>query len=331
MGAALVVLVLLVPLVLLLLLAAQAFRAAVAVVSTYPAEPYCSKTQDAACESLPPYSGGRAMDWPSAGSFQEDPYVFMLYVAEALADMARGKGAGGMLKDYSPEYMNPPGHPFLGCTFESQGCCWVIFRGTVSGADLHEIDAVPALPTLTDAPHVLASAGFPPALAFPHQRDAVLGGALVGVHTGFYEAYLACQSVVKNLKATKPLFIGGHSMGAALAQICALDLAPLVPAPVLYASASPRVGDPRFAQALRTLVPNSFNIANTEDPIPQSVWAVEPEIGSTVIYATSCNHLLRFSAPTARRLLAHKLGVYRTGVHGFPKNYGLAKDCDKKH
>jgi hypothetical protein len=321
MGAALVVLVLLIPLLLLVYLAVQAFRVAAAVASTYPTEPYCSSSRDATCNSLPPYAPGRDMDWHRPGFFQEDPYVFMLYVAEALADMSRGKGAGQMLLDLAPEYMNPPGHPFMGCTFEHGGCRWVIFRGTVSGADLHEIDGVPTLPSLKDAPHVFTTAGFPPALAFPQQQEEVLGGALVGVHAGFYAAYLACQAVVKGLSIRKPLLIGGHSMGAALAQICALDMASS--SPVLYASASPRVGDPRFAQALRTLVPNSFNIANTEDPIPQSVWAVEPGLGSSSTYATSCNFLLRFSAPTARRLLAHKLGVYRAGVRGLAEGCGL--------
>jgi len=69
------------------------------------------------------------------------------------------------------------------------------------------------------------------------------------------------------------LHVAGHSLGAALATICALHAAVLcekagLRCPVnLYAFASPRVGDPQFAKACDQRL-NAFRIANSEDVVP---------------------------------------------------------------
>ena len=59
----------------------------------------------------------------------------------------------------------------------------------------------------------------------------------------------------------------GHSLGAALATLLALDTALHTPCkdPSLYTFASPRVGNPRFAETLDAAVPRSYRIANRQD------------------------------------------------------------------
>jgi triacylglycerol lipase len=69
------------------------------------------------------------------------------------------------------------------------------------------------------------------------------------------------------------LHVTGHSLGAALATICALHASVLcekkgVACPVdLYTFASPRVGDSRFAKACEERI-QAFRIANSEDVVP---------------------------------------------------------------
>ncbi|HLH39586.1 MAG TPA: lipase family protein [Bryobacteraceae bacterium] len=70
----------------------------------------------------------------------------------------------------------------------------------------------------------------------------------------------------------KSLTICGHSLGGALATLLALDVAantPLASELTVYTYASPRVGDPSFADTYDQLVPNTLRIANRLDIVPK--------------------------------------------------------------
>lgn len=81
------------------------------------------------------------------------------------------------------------------------------------------------------------------------------------VHEGFYIAHKklfpAANSTILKLIAqhpNAPIYCVGHSLGAALATLTALDLARLYhPQIYLYTYGSPRVGNPAFAQYFETL------------------------------------------------------------------------------
>jgi predicted lipase len=96
------------------------------------------------------------------------------------------------------------------------------------------------------------------------------------VHAGFANVYSAIAdatiAAAKQLDPTRPCYICGHSLGAAIATLAAMDLAIRVPKLKqqlrLYTYASPRVGDPAFAVAHSRLVPNSYRIANAADAFP---------------------------------------------------------------
>ncbi len=67
------------------------------------------------------------------------------------------------------------------------------------------------------------------------------------------------------------LTICGHSLGGALATLLALDVAANTKfkSPVAYTYASPRTGDPSFADTYDQVVPNTIRIANRLDLVPK--------------------------------------------------------------
>ncbi|SRR5579883_1086816 len=98
------------------------------------------------------------------------------------------------------------------------------------------------------------------------------------IHSGFANIYqgLAEQTreISRHLDPNLPCYISGHSLGAALAVLAAIDLALNIPKLKdqiqLYTYAGPRVGNPDFAQIHSQLVPNSYRIVNFADSIPLS-------------------------------------------------------------
>ena len=99
-------------------------------------------------------------------------------------------------------------------------------------------------------------------------------GASVGL--GFYKEWVALipqvMPEVKKLSQQYPsysVWVTGHSLGGALATLCALDLqTELQINATVYTYGSPRVGNVAFAQYYDSLVPNTFRIVNGQDIIP---------------------------------------------------------------
>ncbi|PSR16519.1 lipase [filamentous cyanobacterium CCP3] len=107
--------------------------------------------------------------------------------------------------------------------------------------------------------------------------DPNTGESLGNIHTGFRRIANSIINplvveAVRQIDPSKPCYVSGHSLGAALATVLALDIALAVPdlRPSLqvYVYASPRVGDPEFVRSYARLLPNSFRISNLADPIP---------------------------------------------------------------
>jgi hypothetical protein len=114
-------------------------------------------------------------------------------------------------------------------------------------------------------------------------------GDLVKIHKGFWEIYTKSSkkipSLQKQIQELLPIFlsktapnelhIGGHSMGSAIATLVFSDTVLSFPGIKIntYATGSPRVGNPAFANTLNTIANNSsydfsfWRIANTEDII----------------------------------------------------------------
>ena len=84
----------------------------------------------------------------------------------------------------------------------------------------------------------------------------------------------AVIAAVTALPAGITLYITGHSLGAAVATLAALDVAVNTPfkQPIIYTIASPRAGDPNFANrfdsALVTSTIWSWRVVNMFDLVP---------------------------------------------------------------
>jgi len=105
--------------------------------------------------------------------------------------------------------------------------------------------------------------------------DEVLGH----VHLGFYTLYFkqladAVREAVQGLDPHKPLVIAGHSLGGALANLAAMDLAlhqpEMQPRLHLYTYGTPRVGDRLFVKNHSQLLPNHYRIVNLADMVPMT-------------------------------------------------------------
>jgi hypothetical protein len=92
-------------------------------------------------------------------------------------------------------------------------------------------------------------------------------------HRGFTDIYSSARdgitAALGKLSPDKTLYITGHSLGAALATLCAADIASntAYSAPRLYTYGSPRVGDPAFANAFGKYVRSSLRFANLFDVV----------------------------------------------------------------
>lgn len=100
------------------------------------------------------------------------------------------------------------------------------------------------------------------------------------VHSGFLKAYRNVREDVQTqvsdylswVEGDRRVLVTGHSLGAALATLCALDLREMLDTSgmestpvILYTFGSPRVGTARFANYHATRVVDSWRIVNDED------------------------------------------------------------------
>lgn len=111
------------------------------------------------------------------------------------------------------------------------------------------------------------------------------------IHDGFATIYArlshSITAAARRLDPARPLFIGGHSLGAPLASLAALDIAQTIPAfrtnLRLYTYAGPRLGNPAFAEAFSRIVPNSYRVVNQADLVP----TLPPTRTGDIIYVHS--------------------------------------------
>ncbi|MCY3412759.1 MAG: lipase family protein [Candidatus Heimdallarchaeota archaeon] len=98
------------------------------------------------------------------------------------------------------------------------------------------------------------------------------------VHQGFLDAYLDIKDKlihqIKELQEQehfKAILLTGHSLGGALATLCALDLKieKIAKNVVMYNYGSPRVGNSKFVDKYMKTVDTSYRIVNDEDFVPQ--------------------------------------------------------------
>lgn len=99
----------------------------------------------------------------------------------------------------------------------------------------------------------------------------------VRVHAGFWSSYSSLQADVRatiqglKIPSNKKLHIVGHSLGAAMACLAAMDLATagIVPRPQIHITTfgCPRVGNSKWASIFDVMFPPFFPLENSLQPI----------------------------------------------------------------
>ena len=94
------------------------------------------------------------------------------------------------------------------------------------------------------------------------------------VHDGFLNRWKELRSEIhthisKFTTIDQPLIITGHSLGGAIATLCALDLAISGLSVKLVVFGSPRVGNDDFARLVDHVLDNHIRVINWGDPVPR--------------------------------------------------------------
>ncbi|MDT8861312.1 lipase family protein [Alkalihalobacillus sp. MEB130] len=136
---------------------------------------------------------------------------------------------------------------WFGFILESKKSVIIAFRGTDSNPDWMVDAEVAQVP-------------------FPYTKETC------HVHEGFSAIYQSCRDdimdTLENIPLKKQIYVTGHSLGAALATLCSMDLTTHGYHVTLYNFASPRVGDPLFAQQFNEKIEESYRFVNIYDIVP---------------------------------------------------------------
>ncbi|MGL5061920.1 MAG: lipase family protein [Microcoleus sp.] len=149
------------------------------------------------------------------------------------------------------------------------------------------------------------------------EKSKVFSQSYGTIHPGFSTIYsnIAEQTIeiAKKLNPSVPCYLSGHSLGAAIATLSAIDIAVKVPRlkkqVQLYTYASPRVGDPVFAREHNRIIPNSYRVVNLADAITL--------VPFTVLFKTEYVHVgeeWSFLAQNGDVMPNHVVDTYRSAI-----------------
>jgi len=149
------------------------------------------------------------------------------------------------------------------------------------------------------------------------------------VHEGFLRTYELLRTSVldslKELRRSTRLFITGHSLGAGLATLSAVDIlsSGLGVSLIIYTFASPRVGDGAFAAAYNAMLKGkSFRIANSCDMVTLVPFPV-PFLGVVGGYFTHVEAAVDFTTQREDVEKNHEIGTYLEALESRDTGRGL--------
>jgi predicted lipase len=108
---------------------------------------------------------------------------------------------------------------------------------------------------------------------WPAKLPFEVDGKDINIHHGFFEQYIAVRRYILdkiNKSSPKEIIIIGHSLGAALASICAFDLSvtkQITSTAILFAC--PKIGGMNFVKAYKKYVPNTYAFIYGNDIVPR--------------------------------------------------------------
>ncbi len=151
---------------------------------------------------------------------------------------------------------------------------WIVFRGTASKQEWEKDFELQQVPFVLSLAHKQASEVPIPKLALQPTTEHVMFAPGIKVHYGFLDTYLKLRpqlmAVLKE-HPNVPIYVTGHSLGAAIATLCTLDLATNTQTTKLntYTFGTPRVGNPQFSRAFDEVktIQSFYQIANVADVV----------------------------------------------------------------
>lgn len=169
---------------------------------------------------------------------------FILQATDADEVVIAIRGTEGILEWIQDARFSLVACPFLKAAGNTEDGFTAMYTSFRTGVD-------PAAPTVVGALAAAASTG-----------SATTGSAATGP---------AAVVFPRPLSSATAITICGHSLGASLATLLALDVAANTSFtnPTAYTYASPRTGDSNFVSLYNHLVPNTFRIANRVDIVPK--------------------------------------------------------------
>lgn len=147
-------------------------------------------------------------------------------------------------------------------------------------------------------------------------------------HRGFTNIYASARdgiiSTLDKLSPDKTLYITGHSLGGALATLCAIDIAANTShiSPNLFTYGSPRVGDPNFVNVFKPYVRKSYRYANLFDIVtyaPPHVYKLPKR--ETKYYYSHVHTFVSLSFQNGSASGNHMIGNYFTELSKLQPRY----------
>ena len=165
---------------------------------------------------------------------------------------------------------------YWGVMFRDGGTLWVVFRGTQFNSYNNwatNFQGAPA--SVTDLWNRQTK--------FQCQQWNNGLGQVPYVHSGFLNNYLAVADGVRSYveqafenHTIDHFYLLGHSLGGAMAHVCAVDLAalgnPSIQKPIVMTAGAPRVGDDVFSSQYSASVSESHNLQNLHDWVTIVPW-----------------------------------------------------------
>lgn len=184
------------------------------------------------------------------GKWIADRAIFLAAAVYQAVEQYKNKGRCVTPKGYRiTKVLGGDENRYAGMILQSRTTVIIVFRGTETLSEL-----------LADTDTVQ--------VPYPYMAD---GGS---VHRGFarlYARFIRSQvmSLLRRLPPDKQIWVTGHSLGGAVATLCALDIAANTSfQPLLVTFGSPKVGNGRFVSAFSRKVRRSVRVVNTSDLVP---------------------------------------------------------------
>ena len=231
--------------------------------------------------------------------------------------------------------IHTPQHAFFAAVGIWQEHLVIVFRGTVGYRELVRNDLGTELVSRLGTRELrrLFSLGVPnpcpPQVTLSGARaaTALVGEPLVSApfflsYNGAVEDEILRQVALLSPQAPKGILVSGHSLGAAMACLCAatVHLAPSQPMPQmrLVVFASPKPGNDAFRRLLASRA-KCTSYANEADAVPWFPFSVVPDFLDKANMLQYCSPpgLCVFSCPTSSLMEAHSLEAYSRGIESF--------------